>query len=312
MSILISVGNDDFKAVEKNICKENVNSVDEGGNSSIHYAAINGNIPMITLLCKNGINVNLQNKKGLTALHLAAKDNFIDVFLYLVNHGAIYDLKSEDKKTPLDVAKEYDNQAIIDCVKELDDFYDACEKSDGKRIKKYINEGISPNIRFGKNGYTPLHYLTAKGHVDIINFVLDNDGDVNIMTSKYENALHLAMKAKNVNIVKLYMDYANINQRGGNGETYLHYSSRINTPDDILKLLFEYGINPYLENNDGQIATDIKKSKLISFYMKMYERSKKSKDYKAWIKKFVSSKFEWGLERIINRIKLDTLVGVDI
>ncbi len=57
-----------------------------GGNSSLHYAVLNGNIPMAKYLIVHGTDINTRNIDGNSALHLAIqKFNKPMIFVLLAN-----------------------------------------------------------------------------------------------------------------------------------------------------------------------------------------------------------------------------------
>lgn len=89
-----------------------VNAVDGGTNTLLHWAAVNGNLAVINLLLERGADVNAQHTlyeeaKGNTALHFAAKEGKKDVVERLLKQEGIQDNpKNAQSKTPKDLARE--------------------------------------------------------------------------------------------------------------------------------------------------------------------------------------------------------------
>ncbi|CAM9400141.1 unnamed protein product, partial [Discosporangium mesarthrocarpum] len=93
-------------------------SVDDFGLAALHYAAWNGHVRCVEILCANNIGrdkegkqiscIDLQSSKGLTPLHLAAIDGVegVQCINVLLGAGADRGLKDMDGKTALDVAEE--------------------------------------------------------------------------------------------------------------------------------------------------------------------------------------------------------------
>jgi ankyrin repeat protein len=76
-------------------------------------------VDMVTLLVKNGSDVNVQSQDGSTALMLAAASEKLDVVIYLLEHGADANKKNSIGKTALDLAtagkvEEYMEKTIKD------------------------------------------------------------------------------------------------------------------------------------------------------------------------------------------------------
>jgi ankyrin repeat protein len=311
MDLIELVVEDDVKGVRELLQNNEVdiNIQDENGNSSLHYAVLLPSENMVYLLCEKGIDVDIINKDKISALHIAAEYNLINIFIHITINGGAYDFISVDNNTPLDIAVKYDNKAVKDYIDELDDFYKSCEENKIKKIKDHINNGISPNIRFGENKYTALHYLTVRGsrNIDIIKFIVENGGDIDIKTKKLETALHYAIKNEHKDLIMLYLQFANIKIRGPDNGSYLHYAISNNSSNEIIKLLFKYGINPYIEDKNNKIAYEIKNKPIVKKYMNLYERSKKDNKYDIWIKEFVKKDFKWALDRIINKIKIEAI-----
>jgi ankyrin repeat protein len=79
-----------------------VNAVDEGKDTALHYAAMDGYLDVAKLLLKNGADVNAVQKDKLTALRIAASKKHIPCTLQLLCFGAgIDDETIEDDKTKL-------------------------------------------------------------------------------------------------------------------------------------------------------------------------------------------------------------------
>ena len=76
------------------LAKKNINKYfgyrnkNEYGNSALHVAVANGNIPIINALLNKGFNVNALNSLHVTPLHLAVKMNDIDIVKLLLNKGS--------------------------------------------------------------------------------------------------------------------------------------------------------------------------------------------------------------------------------
>lgn len=63
---------------------EDVDCIDEDGNTALHYAAESGFDAIIKFLVEKGANLNAVNDEGDTALHKATVNNFVAIIQLLI------------------------------------------------------------------------------------------------------------------------------------------------------------------------------------------------------------------------------------
>jgi len=126
-------------------------------------------------------------------------------------------------------------------------------------VQRQISGGESPNFtnRFGQ---TPLMYASAKGHTEIVKWLIENGADINYQTPRCPeaggklSAMHLAaQKAQSAVIQLLFEGGANINPLDGNGVTPLVdalFHKRIEAAEQLLSL----GADPGLVGDEGETA----------------------------------------------------------
>jgi len=97
----------------------------------------------------------------------------------------------------------------------------AAADNDFDTVKNYISSGnFTPNSK-DPNGYTPIHAAVSYGHVDLLKYLIEQGGDINIQDAE--------------------------------GDSPLHHVEDLNTA----KLLVEtYKADWKLKNNEGQIPAD--------------------------------------------------------
>jgi ankyrin repeat protein len=84
------------------------------GLSPLHLAAENGHLQVVDLLISKNANVNEKEKEtGFTPLHLAAKEGHLKIAEVLIAKGAEVIAKSNDDKTPLDLANQNNHEDMI-------------------------------------------------------------------------------------------------------------------------------------------------------------------------------------------------------
>ncbi len=89
------------------------------GNTLLHLAAKESNLPLLKRLEAFGLDINKKNDEGNTVLHLAAMSTEnTEILRYLIDQGADVTLKTDFEETVYDLAKE--NELLQQHQKELD------------------------------------------------------------------------------------------------------------------------------------------------------------------------------------------------
>jgi len=89
--------------------KIDVNTIDQLGNTPLHYAASANHAHVVEILLSNPkININVQNSYKDTPLHKAASRGAIGTIKLLVSAGANLDIKNKDNQRPKDLAKSHE------------------------------------------------------------------------------------------------------------------------------------------------------------------------------------------------------------
>lgn len=87
-------------------------------NNLVYMAAsVNAKKTLQELVKRAPEQINVQNKKGDTALHVAAKYGTDEIIRILLKAGAKKDIRNNENKKPLDLAKEIQNDAAIKLLK---------------------------------------------------------------------------------------------------------------------------------------------------------------------------------------------------
>ena len=83
----------------------------------------------------------------------------------------------------------------------------ACQEGSKDQVKMFLEIGANTNIK-SKNGNTPLHFATIKGHLEIVQLLLQNGSDVNTASCIVEKTpLHYAAEYGHIEIIKILLKY---------------------------------------------------------------------------------------------------------
>jgi len=133
-------------------------------------------------------------------------------------------------------------------IKELQTILEiACENNYYNTVKYLIGiiNPIYPSL------LSPLHYASLRGHINIVQFLLDNNMDANTKSSIGTTAIHFAF---NKEIAELLIKHgADIYHRDNINNTILHTSSMYKLYDSIIYFI-ELGIDINARNAFGHTA----------------------------------------------------------
>jgi ankyrin repeat protein len=117
----------------------------------------------------------------------------------------------------------------------------------------------------GYNGWSALHAAAFKGHVQVVQILLEHNADINAQNNRGEVPLHLAACPNSrdglIPMMQLLLDHgADVNARDNEGSTPLHHSSH--TGDESrwrkagtvegTRFLLEHGASIDAVNNMGE------------------------------------------------------------
>jgi hypothetical protein len=96
----------EFNQAEETTVKYlNLNFVDREGQTLLHRSCINGNLPIVMLLCEQGACQNIKNNDGWYPIHLASYYGHVQVVKYLIENQNSYEHSRIDVYDELDAFK---------------------------------------------------------------------------------------------------------------------------------------------------------------------------------------------------------------
>ncbi|WP_231970011.1 ankyrin repeat domain-containing protein [Polynucleobacter necessarius] len=146
-------------------------------------AAKFNDISTVKSLISKGVNPNATDSKGEPMLNLAIKDKSGDVINYLIaNKSVDVDISNTNGETPLMIASIEGNLPAV---------------------KALVQQR---NAQVDHIGWTALHYASAKGHLDVAQYLLLNGASVDSLSPGNTTPLMMAVQSGNEALVKLLLD----------------------------------------------------------------------------------------------------------
>lgn len=215
-----------------------VNLSDRNNVTALHHAASPGHLEVVKVLIQAGANVNAAKYCGDTPLHYAAQRGHIDVVKELIQSGAGANYLASGGKKPSEWAKEKGHHEIVqflapytidlcDPLALVDSMgkghwrdIDAIFQAKSKRIK-HFPEYITINTTT-KYGTSALHKAAENGHVETVDYLVQNKANVNILDFLNMTPLHSAATMGHSDIISTLLEAgANINAVSTTGNTAL-------------------------------------------------------------------------------------------
>ena len=121
-----------------------------------------------------------------------------------------------------------------------------CKEGKYKEIEEFIRTcktdlTILLVDRRGPYGYTPIHEAVANGHSQVLQLLLEYDGDPNCRANSGYTPLHLAASRGHVDCVRVLLaNNADIYDDGDAGKTPIH-TAALSSKHDVVKVLKSAG-----------------------------------------------------------------------
>nr|CCA22393.1 Fbox protein putative [Albugo laibachii Nc14] len=132
----------------------------------------------------------------------------------------------------------------------------AAERGKYQQVYLLVHQGIDPKYCRGMQGYTPLHYAAARGHLEIIKILVGAGWDIDMRNDTSETALHLACYHGHLIVVEYLLEaFADINALTLQNESPLFYAARKGF-QPIVSLLVRRECDLQILNKYGDVAID--------------------------------------------------------
>lgn len=211
--------------------RETENCVDTNGISHFHVACASGDAKIVERFLERGVEINMVIPQdsdilgGYTPLHVAAHFNCTSIIGLLIKHGADVNALNNEKSTPLhilfsafatdtsvgilcsEVVSRHDvglffsvsDEKHENCVDNngVSHFHIACCVGNARVVEKLSNHGADVNAAISAKssvlkGFTPLHCAVEYNNIDVVEFLLQRNANVNALNSRGLSPIHVA------------------------------------------------------------------------------------------------------------------------
>lgn len=181
----------------------NINTKNDDGYTSLHFAVLKNFQSGIDYLIKKGANIDAKDNLGRTPLHWAARDGYLGIVQAITEGGANLDVKDKDNKTPSDLAswKGYKNIAQYLKQVQLDKKLLAAAKgNDYHEVQILVSQGASLEAK-DRNGRTSLYMASWNGNLDVVKYLIGKGSSINVKDKDGKTPLGIAIERKYNDVV---------------------------------------------------------------------------------------------------------------
>ena len=202
-----------------------VNSSDYRSNRTLlHFAATINNTDVLELLLRHFSYTDCVDNRGITPAFLAAEHGLVHNLALMVHKGASVNHKT--KSLPYCFISQGYNCSEFDT-----DWNFTCTP-----VLKCKTEFCSS---------TMLHAAAHRGHLEVVNFLLDNGANISTVNGVHLTAMHIAAEEGHLKVVKA------LHEAGATpDQTALHHAAGRNR-SDVVKYLLQIGITDKCMRCDG-------------------------------------------------------------
>ncbi|XP_066274823.1 ankyrin repeat and death domain-containing protein 1A-like isoform X2 [Branchiostoma lanceolatum] len=198
----------------------------------LHQAARKNDIKRVQALLSSGVNVNAGNQVDRTALHWAAGNGNTEIVKMLSSHDANIDGEDKYGMTALLWAAWFGYRNTVGAL---------------------VFSGANATCE-NKQGLNILHCAAQNGHVDVIQFILEDleSFDLNGKDKNGKTAFHIGAEHGKLEPVEYLIGAGcDVNARSKDGSTAVHYASKNGHPEVLTKII-QAGAEVNERDKDGK------------------------------------------------------------
>ena len=232
-------------------CGASVDKKDLNNRTALHYVSERGNLEMVKLLLNAGAKIDEVDGSLSTPLMLAARESHQDIVDHLITCGASVDKKGPNNRTALHYASERGNLEVVKSLLNAGAEIDEVNGSRSTPLMLAACEGHQDVVTYmiacgasvdkkGLDNQTALHHASERGNLQMVKSLLNAGAkiDETIDYRSRSTPLMLAAREGHQDIVgHLITCGANVDKKGLNDQTALHYASERGNLEIVKSLL---------------------------------------------------------------------------
>ena len=239
------------------------------GKTALQWAASYGDITMAKLLLDKGADINWIGPYFQTVLHYATLGDHPDMVKWILEKGAEIGVNG-DGRSPLHIAAVRGNTAIVKhlikhkCELDTIDKFNfspfslACLRGHFSIVKHFMDNS-SPGTDLNLND--GLLRSAECGHLEVIEYLLSHNADVNTLNSLGESPLSIASRGQYISVQLLLQNGAKLNVVDKRGYTPLQHAV-LREQIDIATTLIRHGA--YLHTHCATVDSPLQMSVLVA------------------------------------------------
>ena len=243
----------------------NLESKNIDGNTPLMEAVRGAYLNSIDKFIASNADTSTRNIRGDTPLHIAVASERIDIINRLLKTGVSIHARNTKNRTPFQMSLTI-SPKIVSALLESnrinisDDFGNSVlhvalnERADDNIIRTIINQGARVNA-VDYNGKTPLRLALDYEMLEAAKIIADSGADPFITAVDNRSPAEIAIAKGEVYLRAVFSGRA-INAKDSSGNTILHYTARLGTPQ-LITVLFELGANRSIRNIAAESPNDI-------------------------------------------------------
>mmetsp|Transcript_10288 Transcript_10288/g.25864 ORF Transcript_10288/g.25864 Transcript_10288/m.25864 type:complete len:973 (+) Transcript_10288:422-3340(+) len=230
--------------------------LDTGGYSVLHRSAATGNVPLISeIVSRIQVPINIADRRGNSPLHWAVVYGHVAAAQELLRLGANPLQVNEDGDSPIHLAAQVDDPALLDTLlasapagavyapslEGSTPLHLACTNVNSQLVLRRLMKLCRHFDQRDDEDETPLHYAIRVGSAKAAELLLRGGASANVTSADGETPLHLAATLGEIDCCKLLLRAkAQLNIQDQLGRTALHEAT-ISGNVDIVSMLVTGG-----------------------------------------------------------------------
>ncbi len=255
-----------YKSIKK--YSKNINNIDDNGKNILFDVLLSGNNKLIEEVLLEDIDKSLIDKDGRPALFSVQVLNNIDLIKLFVDNHVNISLKDSDGNNILYhiLESETIDVDVVNFVLEHDFEFNSINEKGNTVLMEILY------VIYKQNSEGNLDKLNKKIILNTVDKLIEQGIDINLQNGSGQNALMIASKLNNIEVVKrLINNNVQVNMQDNDGDTALSLAAiQGNSYKEVIFFLVVNSANAYLKDVNNQTVID----KLIDAILHLHNKKR--------------------------------------